>query len=348
MIKPQFRLKRWTRPHVLLSQHQRWRKEATLLKLSAAAQHRLDVLIWLADHDGNLSLTSRHFGHPRKVIRDWRKQFDTKNLRTLELKSRRPQHVRSWTVTPDEEQRILALRRAQMHWGKKKLAVVYAATHGMAISTWKVERVIRAHHLYPNPVRHAKLVKKRLAGQKKKRITEFRQKPGRLGQLIHLDGIVIWWEGLRRVIFTVIDDLTKIGYARMYPTSSSRNAADFLRRFLFLIDVPVPHVHSDNGSEFHKEFQALCRELRISQWWSRPRTPKDNPSLERFNQTLQYEWLNDGHFTPDCERFNVALTDWLLIYNFHRPHETLAYKTPIQYAIDKHQLAPMSSARTSA
>jgi transposase InsO family protein len=53
--------------------------------------------------------------------------------------------------------------------------------------------------------------------------------------------------------------------------------------------------------------------------------------VERFNPTLEYEWLNDGHFTADCRRFNEALTDWLIEYNFHRPHEALAYLTPIEY-----------------
>ena len=74
----------------------------------------------------------------------------------------------------------------------------------------------------------------------------------------------------------------------------------------------------------------------ISHYFSRPYTPKDNAEVERFNQTLEYEWLNDGNFTTDCQQFNESLTDWLVEYNFVRPHETLDYLAPMEY-IEKYQ-----------
>ncbi len=53
--------------------------------------------------------------------------------------------------------------------------------------------------------------------------------------------------------------------------------------------------------------------------------------MERFHETLEYEWLYDGHFNPDCKVFNKELTEWLIEYNFVRPHQTLDYLTPIEY-----------------
>ncbi len=47
----------------------------------------------------------------------------------------------------------------------------------------------------------------------------------------------------------------------------------------------------DNDSAFHKEFQKACKELGISQYWSRPRTPTDNPVNENFNGALKREFL---------------------------------------------------------
>lgn len=73
--------------------------------------------------------------------------------------------------------------------------------------------------------------------------------------------------------------------------------------------------------------------------------------MERFNQTLEYEWLNDGNFTNDCQRFNKSLTKWLEEYNFIRPHESLDYQTPIEYITNyinqNDKVSTMWSARTT-
>ena len=39
----------------------------------------------------------------------------------------------------------------------------------------------------------------------------------------------------------------------------------------------------------------------------------------------------DPLFIPD---FNDALTEWLIEYNYHRPHQTLDYKSPLVYLDD--------------
>ena len=61
----------------------------------------------------------------------------------------------------------------------------------------------------------------------------------------------------------------------------------------------------------------------------------------------QYEWLNDGHFTPVVRDFNRGLTDFLEEYNFVRPHQALAYLTPFEY-LEANQketgVSPMCSA----
>lgn len=102
----------------------------------------------------------------------------------------------------------------------------------------------------------------------------------------------LWWYGARRVIFTAIEDMTRIGYARAYTTISSGYAEDFLKRLMYLVEGRVEMVHSDNGSEFEGKFRLACDKLNIEQVYSRPRTPKDNPYVERFNWTVQDEWLS--------------------------------------------------------
>ena len=110
------------------------------------------------------------------------------------------------------------------------------------------------------------------------------------------------------------------------------------------------NLHHDNGSEFEKDFKKACEELSLPQWYSRPRTPKDNPVLERFNRTIQEEFVDIIDVgVEDVEEFNRRLTDFLIEYNNVRPHETLDYLTPLEY-IDTYlssRVLPMSSSRTT-
>jgi transposase InsO family protein len=210
------------------------------------------------------------------------------------------------------------------------------------ISSWKVQRVIEKHKLYHHPQKTAKIRRKRQRSQKKKRITQL-QKKRYPGFLICLDMIVIYWNGLKRYIFTAIDYVSKVAFARMYKTKSSYNARDFLKRLYLLLDARIFNAGHDNGSEFQKWFARECQKLNISQWHSRPRTPKDNSVNEKFNQTLQQEFLDLGNFTPDVNIFNRELTEWLIEYNFKRPHQALNYQTPIQFTEKTLKVLPMWS-----
>ena len=112
-----------------------------------------------------------------------------------------------------------------------------------------------------------------------------------MGFLWHTDAIITWWYGARRVIFTALEEISKIGYAKVYTTNSSLNAEDFLNRLLLVANGEVKNIHHDNGSEFYGSFEKACQKLNVQQIFSRPRTPVDNACLERFNGTVQDEWL---------------------------------------------------------
>jgi len=176
-------------------------------------------------------------------------------------------------------------------------------------------------------------------------------KEGRPYFLFQIDTIVIYWNNVKRYILTAVDYATKLGYARMYKNKSSRFAADFLYRFRYLANQPIENLQKDNGSEFAWEFERDSARLGIQRYFSRVKTPKYNSEVERFNQTLEYEWLYNFNLSLDPEELNPRLTEWLIEYNFNRPHQSLAYLTPLEY-IEK-QIAkihspvlPMWSART--
>jgi len=326
--------------------HSNWRKQAVALKLSKSAKNRLEWFIYYETKaEFNASLVCRHFGVSSKTFHKWKNRFDGKNLRLLEDQSKTPKNKRKRAITPPEEMRIVALRKNHIRWGKMKLARVYQEEYQEKISSWKVQYTIQKYKLYHNPIKNEKLWKKRKRNQSKKRITELKKKPFG-GFLVALDIIVFYWNSRKRYIVTAIDTVSKIAFARMYTTKSSRNAADFLKRMFYVLDGSMLNALHDNGSEFHKEFIQACAELKISQYWTRPRTPEDNPFAERFNRTLKEEFIQLGNFSTDVLKFNHNLTEWLVEYNFKRPHQSLGYDTPWQFYQKTAKVLPMYSSRT--
>jgi len=177
-------------------------------------------------------------------------------------------------------------------------------------------------------------------------ITNF-SSPDQFNLLWHIDSIIISWYGLRRTIITAVEEVTKIAYARVYLTHSSTNGQDFLKRLVYLTKEEIGIIHSDNGSEFAGHFAKTYQELNITQVYSRVRQPKDNASLERFNRTIQEEWLSPSLIGLDnISQANLDLTKWLIEYNAHHPHQALDYQTPLGYAQERFfRVLPMWSAR---
>ena len=318
--------------------------------LSLKAQEKLG---WIIFYDTiakkNVLHTASYFGINPKTLHKWFKRFNEKNLSSLEEQSRKPKKTRGWMVTREEETNIVGLRKKNMELGKTKLKVLYKREYAKLISTWKIERVIRKHNLYPDKVKHEYQVKKRRNSKAKVRIHTIKEQLKQIkefGFLWHIDAIIIWWYGQRRIIFTAIEDLTKIAFARVYTTNTSGYAEDFLERLIYLTEGKVNIMHQDNGAEFQGAFERACQTLGILQIYSRPHTPKDNPALERFNNTIQYEWLEYSEIgLDDIQEANKDLTKWLIKYNSYRPHQALDYKTPLEYAQENFfKVLPMWSA----
>ena len=328
--------------------YEHWRKTARVLKLDKSALQRLEwIIFYHTKAKQNASLTCRHFAISRKTFYKWFNQFSDANLRTLSDKSRGPVHRRQKQITPLEEQRIIALRKQHIRYGSRKLSVIYQNTHQEKLSSWKVQYTIQKYKLYYKPIKNEKLQKKRKRNQAKKRITELKKQPFP-GFLIGLDVITLHLKGVKRYILTAIDSVSKIAFARMYTTKSSKNAADFLNRLFYVLDGSLLNAVHDNGSEFHKEFIKACKELHINQYWTRPRTPQDNSIDERFNRTLKDEFIALGNLTPNIDVFNHNLTEWLVEYVFSRPHQSLGYATPWEFYQKTAKVLPMYSSRTIA
>jgi len=68
----------------------------------------------------------------------------------------------------------------------------------------------------------------------------------------------------------------------------------------------------------------------IERYFSRGTTLKVNPEIEIL-WSLGYDCLNNFSLYLDPEELNPWLSECLVEYNFNRPHQALAYLTPVEY-----------------
>lgn len=311
--------------------------------MSDKAKERLEwIIFYYTAGKENASYTSKHYGISRSHFYFWFSRFNEKNLKSLENKKSTPGKRRKWNPDPEALSRMIKLRKRYIHWSKLKLSVVFEDIYGDKISSWQFQRTIEEFDLYP-PKADKRSYKKN--GAKKQLISyQIRQTTN---NLYSIDTKVLWLFGIKYYIIMALSHDSKIAYARAYTSHRSKYTSEFLIRLTYLLGHKPEVILTDNGSEFMKDFDKQCKEMKIERYWSRPRTPKDNPEVERLIKTYIYEHLNDGHWSSDINKLNEYITNWLIEYNTIRPHQTLKYKTPLAYAEQNCLLSKTGSSSTN-
>lgn len=155
------------------------------------------------------------------------------------------------------------------------------------------------------------------------------------GHLVALDSIEKFVHGCRRYIITFEDVYTRFAFAWSTTSHASQAAAEFFALCQQAFPFPMDFVLTDNGSEFKKNFSEELKRLHLIHYHTYPRTPKMNAHVERFNRTIQEEFV-DFHtgLLMDPAKFNHALMDWLIFYNTERVHWAFGNKlSPMQFLV---------------
>ena len=157
------------------------------------------------------------------------------------------------------------------------------------------------------------------------------------GHLVALDTVERFVDGCRRYVITFEDIYTRFSFAWGTKSHASQAAAEFFT----LCQRAFPHAYNllfvltDNGSEFKKHFAEELRRLHLIHFHTYPKTPKMNAHLERFNRTIQEEFIDYNSFLlKDPDLFNRKLMDYLIFYNTLRVHHAFKNKlSPIQFML---------------
>lgn len=92
------------------------------------------------------------------------------------------------------------------------------------------------------------------------------------------------------------------------------------------------HLRSDNGPEFIAyAIQDWLRDKNVKTLYITPGSPWENAYIESFHDKLRDECLNREIFGSLWEA-RVVIEQWRLYYNAERPHSSLGYQTPSEFA----------------
>lgn len=98
------------------------------------------------------------------------------------------------------------------------------------------------------------------------------------------------------------------------------------------------YIRCDNGPEFIAgRLKGWADKHGIELRYIQPGKPSQNGLIERLNRTLRVECLNLNWF-HSLDELNDSIQEWMVIYNRHRPHRNLGYKSPVDYENRKENL----------
>jgi len=138
--------------------------------------------------------------------------------------------------------------------------------------------------------------------------------------------------GRRFRILNVVDDVTRECLAAIPDTSiSGRRVARELTALIERRGKPGMIV-SDNGTELTSNaILAWSKDHNVEWHYIAPGRPMQNGYVESFNGRMRDELLNESLFFG-LDHARSAIAEWADDYNNFRPHSSLGYQTPADYA----------------
>jgi len=307
------------------------------------ALHKARVLAFWERH--GLPATLEAFQMKRRTLFLWKKKLKEGggDFEALNDISRAPKKRRRrlWPAPVIEE--IRRLREVHPNLGKEKIYMLlrrFCHTQGLLCpKPSTIGRLIEdcgGLRIYPQ--------KPRCAGKRQIKREKILRKPKDLvatypGHLVALDTVERFVDGCRRYVITFEDIDTRFAFAWATVSHASAAAEEFFGYCQNVFPVPFTFVLTDNGSEFKKHFSAALEKLHLVHYHTYPKTPKMNAHCERFNRTIQEEFIDyNAYFLKYPNLFNQKLMEWLIWYNTERPH--FAFKnrlSPLQFMLSLKQ-----------
>ena len=310
--------------------------------ITQQALRKAKILVFWEKHGFEAALEA--FEVKRSTLYLWRSRWEKggKKVEALNEQSRAPRAKRKRLWPPEVIAELRRLREEHPNLGGEKLYPLLlplcVARHLACPKPRTLGNLI--HDLgglrkFPEKVSHFGKVKKADRQKVLRKPEGFTARYP--GHLVALDTVERFVDGCRRYIITFEDIYTRFSFAWATKSHVSLAAAEFfgLCQRAFPFSYAFLFVLTDNGSEFKKHFAEELRRLHLTHFHTYPKTPKMNAHLERFNRTIQEDFV-DFHvpLLKDVDGFNRSLMDYLLFYNTERVHCAFNNKqSPLEFML---------------
>jgi putative transposase len=302
--------------------------------ISEKAKERCRLLAFWERH--GTEATREAFNVSGRTLFRWQRALkkDLGKLESLNPMKTTPRKRRVRETSPGVLKCIVTLRLKHPRLGKDKIHALLkengyqgsASTIGRLIDDLKKQHRIPIKISYSLSGKTGRVIERKPRSYKKK----LRRPKGY--RTLQVDTIIRFIDGMKRYVLTGVDTEKKTAFAACYTNHGSLSASDFLRRAREVLPDCPSAIQTDNGSEFSSHFEKACTELSLIHFHNYPRSPKMNACVERFNRTLDEEFLqyHKPLMRDDISKFNDTLIDWLLWYNGERPHYSLGQVSPFK------------------
>lgn len=274
----------------------------------------------------------------RPTLYRWKKHYEDsrKRLNSLVPLSTRPKRTRAMQTPLPILALIRSLREQYPRMGKakiKRFVDEFCQQENLPnLSESTIGKVIKRNNLFFA----GKARGRRIRSTNKQRIKLCPLSKDMKAGYIQVDGFKFYYIDDYYYFLTAVDIVSKQAWVKLVPSFSSNHAATFLKHILQTSYYPIHTIQTDNGSEFELFFEQVVKEAELLHLWNYPKHPKTTGYVERFNWTVQDEFLfSYEDFLLYPQDFTTKLAEWITWYNEQRPHQSLNYLTPYEYAQGK-------------
>lgn len=317
--------------------------------LSSDAKKRLRWLyILYYEQGGNVSVAANKLGISRQWLSGIKKVFESSNRdpRSLEPKSRAPKDRSKRNSLDKEKEKLIIEVRNKYGWGKDKIRAYLENEKNIRINHNTINKYLHKHKLISPKLSLKNIV---AISKKKEREVNLRAKfrppkeikdykPGALIEkdmkyVINIDKKEDKYKTRRNFFYqqTCLDSFTRIRVMELTKDFESKTVALAYQKSLNRLPFKVACLNTDNGSENGGVFASSLQENDNFHFYSNVATPTDNPRVERSHLTDELEFYSRGNIYTDYDKQKGALSEHEYIYNYIRPHQALAYLTPMGF-----------------
>jgi len=256
-----------------------------------------------------------------------------------------PRSCQRYAAKPRDDEgalvkRMLELVRQRPRFGYRRIAALLRKEFRRASAT-RIYRLWRREGLkVPNKKRKRRRLGKSANGCHRRRA-------------LHKDHVWCWdfvfdhtTSGSTLKWLSIVDEYTRECLCLKVDRSiTSEDVIDTLAELFAMRGVPK-HIRSDNGPEFIAHaIQRWTKQLSIETLYIEPGSPWENGFAESFHSRLRDEFLATEVFETLVAARKLTAA-WREDYNHYRPHSSLGYVTPVEFAARCTASAPMLASAT--